>query len=260
MLIYSAAILALLVFFVMLACIEHWRDRRRLPADEQRGGAGLALVVFIFGVLGYWSVRADMIARSVSNKLPGTLLGLVVIATLAGWVIYCICCRAVAENSAIHGRVFLAQHAGTNRLRLVAVISLIILLAGCYSVAVLYFSGAVARLAATVTPTGWGVVAVIGAGWFEEIFFRGWVQNRLARWVGKQQPKFSAHLSVWLTAILFAGAHFQGPVKFVQIFPLGLVFGYVARRWGLAAAIFVHAATNCLHEVLIWAAVRMTIA
>jgi uncharacterized protein len=90
----------------------------------------------------------------------------------------------------------------------------------------------------------------------EEALFRGYVQGRLhdafaarTRWLGVDL----APTALLLQAVLFAVIHFAMDLQVVRLavfFP-GLLFGWVAlRRGGIGAAIFVHAASNLLSEVL----------
>jgi membrane protease YdiL (CAAX protease family) len=89
----------------------------------------------------------------------------------------------------------------------------------------------------------------------EEALFRGYMQTRL----GERWPKgrflgapIDARVLV-LQAALFAALHFASipsPARLAVFFP-GLLFGWVrARRGGIGAAMFLHALSNVLAELL----------
>jgi membrane protease YdiL (CAAX protease family) len=91
----------------------------------------------------------------------------------------------------------------------------------------------------------------------EEALFRGYLQGRLrdalpgrTRWLG-----IDLSLSAWLLqALLFGVLHFivdLQPARLAVFFP-ALLFGWVAaRRAGIGAAVFVHAACNLLSDLLV---------
>jgi membrane protease YdiL (CAAX protease family) len=84
-------------------------------------------------------------------------------------------------------------------------------------------------------PVGWGiafVVAIVGPI-AEELVFRGWVQERLARW-------WSARGAIALVAVAFTLAHAETPSALPPIFVMAVVTGVLRERtrstWpGLAA-------------------------
>lgn len=87
------------------------------------------------------------------------------------------------------------------------------------------------------------MMLVIVAGPFEEIIFRGGMQQLLWRRLRLPLP-----LSIVLVALLFALGHGNylqevGP-KEAQIVGLGMIFGYTRWRYGTVAAALVHAAHN----------------
>lgn len=77
-------------------------------------------------------------------------------------------------------------------------------------------------------------------GLSEELFFRGALQN-----IFRSRP-MSAHLAIWLSAIVFSLMHFQ-PIGFVPRMLLGALFGYAALRTNSTwTAVACHALNNAL--------------
>lgn len=90
----------------------------------------------------------------------------------------------------------------------------------------------------------------------EEALFRGYFQTRLGDLLGGERTWFGMRISLgaWLCqAVLFALLHFVvafHPARLAVFFP-GLVFGLVrAMRGGIGAAIWFHAMSNFLSEIL----------
>jgi membrane protease YdiL (CAAX protease family) len=89
------------------------------------------------------------------------------------------------------------------------------------------------------------VVVSVGAPFFEELFFRGYLRTAL-------QARVGWHAAVWLQAALFGLAHFGesatalGNVSvFVAIFGFGVVLGYTAHLTGrLAPSMVAHGLFN----------------
>jgi uncharacterized protein len=95
--------------------------------------------------------------------------------------------------------------------------------------------------------SGWqlfllGAVLALGAGTAEEIFFRGFLQQRLAR-------RFSPRVAVLVAAACFGVMHWdkvQGPAAAL----LGLYLGWLAERAGsIVPAVIAHAVNNTLAVV-----------
>jgi CAAX protease family protein len=103
-----------------------------------------------------------------------------------------------------------------------------------------------------------GLLVAVGAPFFEELFFRGYLriacQQALKQLFGESRPNLSAHGGVWLQAVLFGFAHFgeasklSGNLSVVSaMFGVGLVLGYTARLTGrLGAGMLAHGAFNVL--------------
>lgn len=89
------------------------------------------------------------------------------------------------------------------------------------------------------------IVGVL-AGFSEELFFRGALQNMMIR------SKVSPHIAIWLTAIIFSAMHLQ----FFGFFPrliLGFVFGYLAYWSGsIWLPMGAHILNNSVAVVALW--------
>jgi membrane protease YdiL (CAAX protease family) len=90
----------------------------------------------------------------------------------------------------------------------------------------------------------------------EEVLFRGYFQTRLGDLFGGERTWLGMRISpaAWLCqAVLFALLHFVvafHPARLAVFFP-GLVFGFLrASRGGIGAAIWFHAMSNFLSEIL----------
>lgn len=96
-------------------------------------------------------------------------------------------------------------------------------------------------------------VGVIGLS--EELFFRGYIQERFQRRFPGGLPILGVRLgpAILLTSAVFALAHFVGdyrPARLATFFP-SLVFGLLrARRGSLVAAVGYHAFCNLLADVM----------
>lgn len=95
---------------------------------------------------------------------------------------------------------------------------------------------------------------VLVVGLSEELFFRGLLQERLARgWHGGPRLFGASVVAVGVAAAVFALAHFVGEYRVSRLstfFP-GLVFGWLrARRGALLAAVGYHGFCNLLQDVL----------
>ena len=94
--------------------------------------------------------------------------------------------------------------------------------------------GAIRAILSRVRPRGWDLVFVsVGAGWGEELFFRGVLQG---------------YLGIWWTALLFALLHgfvvwgrWSGALLTAYVFAAGVGLGYLCEQAGLAAAMWAHA-------------------
>jgi membrane protease YdiL (CAAX protease family) len=95
------------------------------------------------------------------------------------------------------------------------------------------------------------LVVAVGAPFFEELFFRGFLRTTLRR-------RFGAHGSVWVQAAFFGLAHFGesatalGNVSVVlAMFGVGAVLGYTAKLTGrLGAGMVAHCLFNLLAVAL----------
>lgn len=88
------------------------------------------------------------------------------------------------------------------------------------------------------------------AGFSEELFFRGALQRVFVT------TPMSAHVAIWISAVLFSAMHMQ----FFGFFPrllLGGFFGYLVYWSGsLWLAMIAHVANNCMAVTLMWVKTR----
>ncbi len=87
-----------------------------------------------------------------------------------------------------------------------------------------------------------GLMVVVGAPVVEELFFRGFVQHNLDRWIG--------FWPAWIIAsLLFALTHFQ-VLQFPALLMFGMIVGAVFKYFGrLGPAIFTHMGFNAVTVV-----------
>jgi membrane protease YdiL (CAAX protease family) len=91
------------------------------------------------------------------------------------------------------------------------------------------------------------LVTVVGAPFFEELFFRGLVQGVLTR-------RYGGRVAIFVQAIAFAFVHYQVGMTYQQtiltvamIFPVGFLFGVLRWRYErLGPGIVAHAAFNAV--------------
>ncbi len=138
-----------------------------------------------------------------------------------------------------------------------------VLLGFLCGVASFLVAGALMALSALLLPRGWleafdltrlfqgppikraslGVLASTLAPFCEEAAFRGYVQSALL-------SRFRPRAAIVASAFLFATMHLD-PVRFVAVFALGLLFGWLAWRSGsLWPAVAAHAANNGIAAAL----------
>lgn len=82
----------------------------------------------------------------------------------------------------------------------------------------------------------------------EEILYRHFAMGLLYKWFGRS--KAAVALNIAITAMLFAIAHVgivtEDWIKILQIFPAGLLFGWINHKQGLEHSILAHSAFNTL--------------
>ncbi len=100
------------------------------------------------------------------------------------------------------------------------------------------------EMARTVTPAAF--VLALAAALSEELTYRLGIQGFLARYLNAQGLRY--WLPVVLSALLWTlqhvGALEPGWVKLAQIFPIGLMLGWLCRRHGVESCILAHALFN----------------
>ncbi len=89
----------------------------------------------------------------------------------------------------------------------------------------------------------------------EELTFRLAIQNQLARLFGRTGEKYWLPIVVtsFLWTFLHAGVVDPDWVKFVHVFPMGLVLGWMFKRFGIESCIAVHVLFNLAAPILLWA-------
>lgn len=107
-------------------------------------------------------------------------------------------------------------------------------------------AGSAEHAAVTLLLLGSALVLLQSAS--EEIYFRGWMQPVLTR-------AWGPHVALLATAVGFAVVHLAGgarsPATLVNLVLGGLVFGALAQRGGLAAAICAHFGWNWSEQMLL---------
>ena len=102
------------------------------------------------------------------------------------------------------------------------------------------------KLGISDEPSVLTVLVLIAFAFGEEILFRLGIQNYLAQQFRRNGDKY--WVAVVLTSGLWALAHANilTPewVKIVQIFPFGIVLGFLFKKYGLESCIFAHGIFN----------------
>jgi membrane protease YdiL (CAAX protease family) len=84
-----------------------------------------------------------------------------------------------------------------------------------------------------------GVLVVVGAPIVEELFYRGLLLRAVQR-------RFGSNIAIGVSALVFAGAHFE-LLQFPALFALGVLLGAMAVRYErLGPNIFAHAGFNAV--------------
>jgi len=96
--------------------------------------------------------------------------------------------------------------------------------------------------------TPFAILLVLAFAFGEEIFFRLGIQNFLAMYLKWQGNRYWAAIAATslLWTIGHAGVLDPDWVKFAQIFPLGLMLGWLFRRHGVEACILAHGLFNII--------------
>lgn len=100
-----------------------------------------------------------------------------------------------------------------------------------------------------LTTLKWFAIFVFGVAFPEELFFRGFIQERLNIFFGKKFNLLGINFGwgLFLTSLLFMLIHLpQGfnTVRFLTFFP-GLIFGLIREKYGsIFPAVIIHALSN----------------
>ncbi len=111
------------------------------------------------------------------------------------------------------------------------------------------FSAPAQRLTGSAHGVSWfviGVATVVGAPFFEELFFRGVILRALARLFGRWGRWVGPALAIVVTGLLFGAVHAEA-LQFAGLALFGVVLGLVSYRTGrLGMNIVAHGAFNLL--------------
>ena len=218
-------------------------------------GGGIAAIGACFGLLGNFAVAIVFIITS-GNLVPGNSIAYVVAGEIALWIGFI---GATVVASRMNGTGSLTRDYGLSwpnlrdiwtgfvggvlgRMWPLLVAVLIVLSNGQG------FStpNSTAHSVLGLTPhgtAGWlivGFVAVVGAPFVEELFFRGLVQGAFTRRVGPVP-------AIFITALIFSAIHMtnEGLSAPLILFPMALILGYLKHKTGrLAAGMVAHATFN----------------
>lgn len=84
----------------------------------------------------------------------------------------------------------------------------------------------------------------------EEILFRFFIQHLLTLWCRRPALAIIFTSLLWTTG--HAGVTEPNWVKMVQVFPIGVVLGWIVRRWGIEHSILAHLFLNVLATIVVW--------
>ena len=111
------------------------------------------------------------------------------------------------------------------------------------------FSAPAQRLTGSAHGVGWfiiGVATVVGAPFFEELFFRGIVLRALARLFGRWGRWIGPGLAIVISGLLFAAIHAEA-LQFAGLALFGVILGLVSYRTGRQGMnVVAHGAFNLL--------------
>jgi membrane protease YdiL (CAAX protease family) len=211
------------------------------------------VVVFSAAIAAVWLWRTGMIlpAQNAAWLVPLTWI---VAAVLATWPLF-------AESRDLFSR---AQWLGAPRdtVRQLLIVSLIVLPAFS-AVYLLYFGWWRGAVITPVLPVRWGAMVtyqLLYVGFSEELFFRGYLQQRFDDAYGRPYRLWGASWGpgLLLADLLFAAGHLlvTGDVQRLSVFFPGLLFGWLqARTGGLMAPILFHGVCNiALFTLQAWVA------
>ena len=223
-------------------------DAGAVPAT--RSAAWMWLLYAGLGFLGGQVLAAVTVAEPPTWYVVSTLFGL-----WGGFL------GAAVLASRLRG----TRHFGADlgiRFRWIDLIGIPIGFAGQYMVALLYlpveshvrnfhqqFSAPAQRLTGSAHGVGWfviGLATVVGAPFFEELFFRGVLLRALARLFGRWGGWVGPTLAIVVSGLLFGAIHAE-LLQFAGLALFGVLLGAVSYRTGrLGMNIVAHASFNLL--------------
>ncbi len=218
------------------------------------GGQVLAAILGSIGI----ALASDHRSLAVLSKLAEPPTWFVVCSLFGLWGGFL---GAAVLASRLHGTKKVRVDLGV-RFRWIDLIGIPIGFGSQYLIALLYlpveshihdfhqrFGAPAQRLTGSAHGFNWfviGVATVVGAPFFEELFFRGVVLRALARLFGRWGRWVGPGLAVGITGIVFAAIHAEA-LQFAGLAVFGVVLGLVSYRTGrLGMNIVAHGAFNLL--------------
>lgn len=95
---------------------------------------------------------------------------------------------------------------------------------------------------------------VLSTGMLEEIFIRSGIQNFLARYLKlrRQQYWLAVLLSTALWTLGHVGVIEPAWVKLAQVFPIGILLGWLSWKYGMESAMLAHGLMNVILPFFLW--------
>jgi membrane protease YdiL (CAAX protease family) len=243
---------------------------RRFAAGEAPDSRSAAWTWLLFAVLGFigGQVMAALVV-ALSAAVSGNLHSLAAISTLSEPPTWYIVSTLLGLWAGFFGSAWLASSVrGTHslvrdvglRFRWIDLIGVPIGLGGQFLVALMYvpiahhvhnfnqrFDAPSQRLTGGSHGTGFVVVAictVVGAPFFEELFFRGVLLRSLARLFGTVGGWVGPALAIIITGVLFGLAHAES-LQLLGLATFGIILSFVSYRTGrLGMNMVAHASFN----------------
>jgi hypothetical protein len=248
----------------------NWPLNRRFAAGEAPDSRSSAWTWLLFAVLGFLGgqVLAALVV-ALSAAVSGNLHSLTAITKLSEPPTWYIVSTLIGLWAGFFGSAWLASSVrGTHslvrdvglRFRWIDLLGLPIGLGGQFLVALMYvpiaqhvhnfnqrFDAPSQRLTGGSHGTGYIIVAictVIGAPFFEELFFRGVLLRALARLFGTLGGWVGPALAIIITGILFGLAHAES-LQLLGLATFGVILSFISYRTGrLGMNMVAHASFN----------------
>lgn len=259
---------------------EGWQATARATQAIAVVAFALLVILLFFCLIGMFTVdhRAQGRVLSLGALLPGEMVGLMIallIAVLAHYLLpaspppqlsyHILILALLAAAGGAFSAVVVPQQSGKSRLRrlgdllglrLSSFPLLLTLGVGTGFLTFLVAHGSIPALSQFHLEEDLGLLAVSALGWAlgEEIFFRGYLQTQMQRWLGALEGLAAAALATALISSLplLSGSELPPDLMAVQLLiltPMGaLVYGYLTYRTG---SIWASVLARGLHLVLL---------